>query len=841
MIGDSSALLGSEPRPVASIRGRAGVVLLARRRLADLAARSVDLPVEGDELPREFRLFKSGENETTKGVFLFDAEAARQVMANAEAHGVDLMVDLEHLSLDQESRSFDPDARAWLRLEVRNGELWAVDVRWTDDGARRLKAKTQRYISPAFATDDENRVIEIVNIALTAMPATHNTPALVAAGRRLPMTLAQRIALLAARLTIAKGRLAKLADDAGDAGDGPKGKGAQLATDIDSASAALDALRKAQQGGDVDQLFEAMQTAQNAIDELEKAMAAFGMQDSSGAGGAGDAPAGGSPDAAAKLADDAKKTDEAKQMARRDAEIVSLRKELAKRTHDEEVTRLAAETDERRSLVASLVRIGRETIATAWADHAATTPRGSLATMPLTELRDRVKLFGGAPTTLSRVGPQPPTHHVEIGDGPSMSETEAVYVKARHGMMLSKGRKLRTLDDTMIRYEQANRRQLLGAQESNDRERLKLLTTPLRGDVIKLHRDAGLVMLASTPVQPIEQFGASSQIALQAFRLEYNVSLASEPGTWAEEIGQMLSDGSMKVTFPISYDATEYKEVTGQNAAANQPLSFDIEVTQRQFFGAKQVELRRLIKGDFAYVQRWSQAAAEMAKARVFLRNLLVQLLLASGTTGYWGVTAKQPTGIDGQPFFSASHANNPADASRKLRGSSVFSNYQATPSPLAAATLTTEKNNALQVAAPDGRELGILFDGMLHPSSLQETAYNLLKVQDLILDAKTTLNGVSNAFGQTRNPHFNSGLELVRAMDLAGSDTTADWYLYSREGIARGMPPWVICEDPTEEIRMWDENSDFYKKTSEIKVESRVFLNAVLAFPHCIRLIKGS
>jgi len=93
------------------------------------------------------------------------------------------MVDLEHLSLDQESKSYDPDARAWLNLELRDGELWAVNVRWTSDGASRVTSKKQRYVSPAFYTDDENRITQIVNIGLTALPATDQPMALVAANR----------------------------------------------------------------------------------------------------------------------------------------------------------------------------------------------------------------------------------------------------------------------------------------------------------------------------------------------------------------------------------------------------------------------------------------------------------------------------------------------------------------------------------------------------------------------------------------------------------------------------------------------------------------------------------
>lgn len=135
--------------------------------------------------PTEFRIWRAGKNETTKGTFIFDAVAAKYVMGALAAHNVDLMIDLEHLSVDDKHPNYDPDARGWCRLEVRDGELWAVDVRWTPDGAARLSDRRQRYVSPFFSYDpDTRRLTDIHNIAITAMPATDNAAPLVAASSR---------------------------------------------------------------------------------------------------------------------------------------------------------------------------------------------------------------------------------------------------------------------------------------------------------------------------------------------------------------------------------------------------------------------------------------------------------------------------------------------------------------------------------------------------------------------------------------------------------------------------------------------------------------------------------
>jgi hypothetical protein len=141
--------------------------------------------LEGEQLPTEFRLFTRGWNDTENGKFLFDDAAAKSVMAAYVKWGVDLMIDLEHQSLEVAGGAPDPtarDARGWCKLELRDGELWACEAKWTPDGKARLLNKTQRYVSPAFKSDPKTRrVLKMFNIAITAMPATHDTPALVAA------------------------------------------------------------------------------------------------------------------------------------------------------------------------------------------------------------------------------------------------------------------------------------------------------------------------------------------------------------------------------------------------------------------------------------------------------------------------------------------------------------------------------------------------------------------------------------------------------------------------------------------------------------------------------------
>lgn len=138
-----------------------------------------------DELPKEFRLFAAGTSDDLNGCeATFDAAAAAAVMARYRSSGARGQIDLEHDSLvdaPDAVREDMRDARGWFDLEVRSGpELWAVNVEWTPDGARRLQQKTQRYVSPAFTLDAKGRVNWLVNVALCARPATLGALPLVA-------------------------------------------------------------------------------------------------------------------------------------------------------------------------------------------------------------------------------------------------------------------------------------------------------------------------------------------------------------------------------------------------------------------------------------------------------------------------------------------------------------------------------------------------------------------------------------------------------------------------------------------------------------------------------------
>lgn len=135
--------------------------------------------------PTRFRLFKYGENRSTKGTVFLTRESAKKCLSNWIDYGNDISGDYNHAITNPNIEN----ARAsfWCNLALEADGLYAVNVKYTEAAHAAIVAKEYRYYSPYFAieTDKHNRpcVVEIINIALTNTPATKNQRPLVALNR----------------------------------------------------------------------------------------------------------------------------------------------------------------------------------------------------------------------------------------------------------------------------------------------------------------------------------------------------------------------------------------------------------------------------------------------------------------------------------------------------------------------------------------------------------------------------------------------------------------------------------------------------------------------------------
>lgn len=305
---------------------------MSDRRVAALL--SDDL--SGDSPPTEFRVFRAGQNDTLEGAYYFTEKSAQSVINARADWGAECMVDLEHLSTDKQSPNYDPDARGWFDLELRGGELWAVNVRWTEDGAERLRKKTQKYISPAFYFSESGEIEELFNVALVAMPKTKQATALASAefkGKKMDIKA-----------------LASVADALG-------------VTTVEELMSALSGLMG--MGGKPAEAPKPEEKKPEPAPEEPKSMSADPATEDKA------------------LAQNSALFNENVSLKRRVAELGA---QIAK-----------AESVERRALVGELVKLGAEIPATAWEDSSATSPVKRLADEPLASLKDRVAKLSAVP------------------------------------------------------------------------------------------------------------------------------------------------------------------------------------------------------------------------------------------------------------------------------------------------------------------------------------------------------------------------------------------------------------------------------------------------------------
>lgn len=128
-----------------------------------------------------FRVFARGQIQTDYGTTLFDDQAAAAVMAERAKRGNRFSIDFDHLSIRPDATPEQRRAAGSFDIELRNGELWAVDLRLTREARAWIQEGSYLSISPAYDVNSKTgRVTSLLNVALTSNPATHGAVRLAA-------------------------------------------------------------------------------------------------------------------------------------------------------------------------------------------------------------------------------------------------------------------------------------------------------------------------------------------------------------------------------------------------------------------------------------------------------------------------------------------------------------------------------------------------------------------------------------------------------------------------------------------------------------------------------------
>ena len=318
----------------------------------------------------------------------------------------------------------------------------------------------------------------------------------------------------------------------------------------------------------------------------------------------------------------------------------------------------------------------------------------------------------------------------------------------------------------------------------------------------------------------ISKLPATSQAAIREFDDRYIASIgAAQPPSWSD-LGDLIPTASPMVTFPVGSFALKYQQTEGESRFKTlKEKSFDVKTEELD--AGYEGKLLDILSQTFAY-RNWLAGPQRLMLAEARLRNRSIVTLLEAGASTAW---------IDGVNFFSASHLSDISNSA-----STTWSNYQSSGTDVVSLANLKAEITAMQgVLDENGEKMGVEPDTILVPTAKYEPLKFLL-AQNMVLENGTGSAGVTNPYVGKFN--------VVHVPELTDVN---DWYLVDSKLLASlGLPPWISLryEVPSGSalaMRWFDESSDFFKNTGNIKVSSHIWYGFSLGFPHAIRKIKGA
>lgn len=136
---------------------------------------SINKLEDNKEIPTKLRLFKFGVNKTTKGEFVLTEDNAEKIIQNQKDYGNKLNFDYNHSQLNELMSIEDGVSAGTFDLAILDDGLYATNIEWTAKAKQLINDREYIYTSPAFdieKVNDVKYIIDIINCALTNLPAT---------------------------------------------------------------------------------------------------------------------------------------------------------------------------------------------------------------------------------------------------------------------------------------------------------------------------------------------------------------------------------------------------------------------------------------------------------------------------------------------------------------------------------------------------------------------------------------------------------------------------------------------------------------------------------------------
>jgi hypothetical protein len=370
------------------------------------------------------------------------------------------------------------------------------------------------------------------------------------------------------------------------------------------------------------------------------------------------------------------------------------------------------------------------------------------------------------------------------------------------------------------------------------------------------------------PLNPLflsDTLPSTSLAAIREFNDRYLAALmAATPNGWADTLGTLQPTDSPLTTYPISQLNTRYQRTEGESRFKKLiEKSFDVKT--EEFDDGYEAKVYDLLRKVFAY-RRWQEAPGRFVLAEEQHRHTqIARILDGTGTRGGSVGSANDPGGVgrlcvDGVDFFATTHPVNMTDSTiaRQIDGATTWSNYQSSAKNVlgSSATGTTGtflidnlqgEVSSMRNSVPDenGQLLDVDPDTILVSMDYVEPLVNGL-ANDNLLVFVADQGGATNAMaGAAVRNVYKGRFNVVGVKEFTQtSGSTADWYLVDSKIIkAKGLDPWLALRETIPSslgLRVFDESSDYFKDTGNIKMSSHIWYGFSLALPHAIRRIKG-
>ena len=360
--------------------------------------------------------------------------------------------------------------------------------------------------------------------------------------------------------------------------------------------------------------------------------------------------------------------------------------------------------------------------------------------------------------------------------------------------------------------------------------------------------------MALNPLYVQDTLPTTSQAAIREFNDRYLAAIgASVPNGWADQFAALIPTDSPETTFPISQLRTKYVRSEGESKFKKLGEAA-INIKTEEFDDGYQARVMDLVKKVYAYRQ-WTMAPARLVLAEEQFRHTTIANLLTNALSG--GTSALC---VDGLSLFNSAHLANITDGSI----TSTFSNYQSNTINILGSLAGTGTNASgsggttgiaqidylqqevtnmqTQVLDENGLIMGVDPDTILVPYDYYEPVKNMLARNFLLQVTASATSPFSPAAGAVDNV-YKGRFNVVPVRELSVSaGQTADWYLIDSK-LTGEMPPWITMRmsiPGSLALRVFDENTDFFKDTGQIKISSHIWYGFGTMFPQAIRRIKG-